>query len=233
MSVELPTGWELSSKVLPVPLEQYLIDFPKLEADLAKLSNIAAEPVIATNIVRKARAASVYPDKPYFTGFEGHFFAHLTLEQALEVERWYGQKLETTIARLKPPLRQEVIAALEGTSYSLAAIAWLDAELGAILARFRAVGIGVVCQSEKHIQDRNRHFREGTYDLIKGLPEVRRQVVQRPRDSGTLVEVPVPLELRRSTPGTTAERYMSEIGKFCLPIFRTLAPHGPYQPYHS
>ncbi len=223
MSKELPRGWMVHSRVVNVPTNELAVYSPKFGEELGKFTRSTSESGIAFNTVRKVRGPEVYPNKGFYTGFEGFFVAHCDEQRAAEVEREYGRKIEAKIRKLSHPLRKEVVAALEGTSYSLAAVSWLDAELGALIARLRCIGYQGEYDQKRILA--NKNFQSETYRKIQALHGDQRQISTKALEGETLIQYPLPQKAGEtlSIPQSDEEVIMDSIGKFGLPLFRAMA----------
>jgi hypothetical protein len=223
MSKELPKGWIVHSRIVNVSTDDLVSYSPKFGRELDRFTQSTSESGIAFNTVRKVRGPEAFPNKGYYTGFEGFFVAHCDEQKVIEVEREYGRKIEAKIRKLTHPLRKEVIAALEGTSYSLAAVSWLDAELGALIARLRCIGYQGEYNQQKILA--NKNFQSDTYRRIQALHGDQKQICTKGLEGETLIQYPLPVKAGEtlSIPRSDEEVIMDSIGKFGLPLFRAMA----------
>lgn len=221
MSQELPQGWseyERSIKVSSKDLSQHFHDFNDW---LNLFTKQSSQSTIAFNLVRKVRAPELYPELGFYTGLEGYYVSLYEAKDIAASEREIGQQLAQKIEHLKFPLRIEVRSALEGTQYSLAAVRWLETQLGVVLARLRVLGYTEPAENLRE----NRTFQAETYRQLEVLSLEQRHVATLANVEETLVEFPLPAqaESESSNPKSTEEQIMTELGKYGLPLFRTMA----------
>jgi hypothetical protein len=221
MSQELPHGWseyERSIKVSSKDLSQHFHDFNDW---LNLFTKHGSQSTIAFNPVRKVRAPKEYPELGFYTGLEGYYVSLYSAKEVAVSEKEIGAQLARTIDHLSVPLRKEVCLALDGTSYSLAAVRWLETQLGVVLARLKVLGYKEPAENLRE----NQAFQTETYRQLEVLSLDQRHVTTLPTNGETLIEFPLPNQAESSSlkPKSTEEQIMTELGKYGLPLFRTVA----------
>lgn len=196
------------------------------QAAVAAETKRAEDRAFAFRLVCDALAPQFMPDG-VTTGLEGYYVGYYSPEQILEKELELGRQLVEKVKRLKPNLRTEVRRALEGTSYSRAAVQWLDSEFGMTLGRLRAL------RSTSGYNERGRReneaFKSETYSRLSKLPEQLRRVQTVFTDGVAPLHVQYPLP-DSATPKVLVpegvsmeEMYIRSLGVFGLPVMQAYA----------